>query len=109
MSFLGEGLNEAQSIYTITVDSPDIGIEGTLTLRSSALAHYPCSLAKTGQSEEVIPHLGWANAHPDAEARTEFLVNGTKISFTRMGYHDKNWAAAPIGNLVQSWYWGNAR
>jgi len=35
--------------------------------------------------------------------------NGETISFTGIGYHDKNWGNKPWDTLMNSWYWGHAR
>jgi hypothetical protein len=38
---------------------------------------------------EVGPHIGWANAIPDAASTVELTINGTKLAFAGTGYHDK--------------------
>ena len=60
-------------------------------------------------TEQVSPHLGWANAVPDAQATVDFSIEGTAISFTGPGYHDKNWSDEPFTSLIDFWYWGHAR
>ncbi|KAH6985119.1 hypothetical protein EDB80DRAFT_822716 [Ilyonectria destructans] len=109
LAFAGSSLEDPEPIYTVTVNSPSFGIRGKLTLRSRAPAHYACSLDKPGQSEEVVPNIGWANAQPDATAAADFVIDGTKLCFTGNGYHDKNWGLTPINVSVQTWYWGHAR
>ena len=37
---------------------------------------------------ELMPHVGWANAIPDATAYVELDVNGTSVKFSGRGYHD---------------------
>jgi hypothetical protein len=54
-----------------------------------APAHYPCGPAVAGQNMEVGPHIGWANAIPDAASTVELTINGTKLAFAGTGYHDK--------------------
>ena len=44
---------------------------------------------------EVVPHLGWANAVPDAFADVDFIIQGSPLSFTGVGYHDKVDSPAP--------------
>jgi len=44
---------------------------------------------EAGASEVILPHVGWANAVPDARATVDIEVNGTAISFSGIGYHDK--------------------
>ncbi|KIK69531.1 hypothetical protein GYMLUDRAFT_33904 [Collybiopsis luxurians FD-317 M1] len=58
---------------------------------------------------EIVPHVGWANAIPDAHAVVELKVNGTHVAFSGSGYHDKNWGDVPFFDTVSSWYWGHAR
>jgi hypothetical protein len=54
-----------------------------------APAHYPCGPNEPGQNLEVSPHIGWANAIPDANATIDFVVRGRPLKFTGYGYHDK--------------------
>jgi hypothetical protein len=54
----------------------------------SAPAHYPCGPAKADQTMAIMPHVGWANAIPDAVAQVELDVNGTNVKFSGRGYHD---------------------
>jgi hypothetical protein len=37
---------------------------------------------------ELMPNVGWSNALPDAVSEVQLTVNGTKIDFTGVGYHD---------------------
>lgn len=36
----------------------------------------------------VAPNIGWSNAIPDAVGNVEFQVNGDKLCFQGVGYHD---------------------
>jgi hypothetical protein len=36
-------------------------------------------------------------------------VAGIPLSFTGLGYHDKNWGDVPFTSATQSWYWGHGR
>jgi hypothetical protein len=42
-----------------------------------------------GANLEVSPHIGWANAMPDANAIADFTILGEKLQFNGVGYHDK--------------------
>jgi hypothetical protein len=53
-----------------------------------APAHYPCDRAKSGVSMSIMPNVGWSNAVPDAVAEVHIEVNGTKVDFSGVGYHD---------------------
>jgi hypothetical protein len=77
------------SKYVVTIDSPLLGVKGSLTLDSIAPAHYPCGPVEEGQDLEVTPHIGWANAVPDANAVADFTVGGVPLKFEGPGYHDK--------------------
>jgi hypothetical protein len=50
--------------------------------------HYPCG-SGAGQTLEIMPNVGWANAIPDAESIVEFTIQGSRFAFTGVGYHDK--------------------
>ncbi|THG98946.1 hypothetical protein EW026_g3325 [Hermanssonia centrifuga] len=99
------------SEYWVWVDAPDAGIEGNLVLKSVATGHSPCAPASSppGQSFELGPDFGWNNAVPDADARVDLTINGSRLKFSGSGYHDKNWGSRPIETVVGSWYWGHAR
>ena len=42
-----------------------------------------------GQSFELAPGLGWANAVPDANGQVNLMLNGEPLQFNGSGYHDK--------------------
>ncbi|KAK3937747.1 Hydroxyneurosporene dehydrogenase [Diplogelasinospora grovesii] len=99
-----------KSEYVVTINTPAVGVAGTLTLRSKAPPHYPCTLNKPGSSELIIPGVGWANVQPDAKATLSLQVGDAKLAFADgVGYHDKNWGVVPFVSVVQSWYWGHGR
>lgn len=56
-----------------------------------------------------MPHVGWANAVPDANAVVDVTIGDERLAFTGYGYHDKNWGDVPFVDVVQSWYWGHGR
>ena len=58
-------------------------------IRQRAPGHYPCGPIAPGENMAVSPGLGWSNSLPDSEARVEFVLNGTALSFTGAGYHDQ--------------------
>ncbi|CEL04908.1 hypothetical protein ASPCAL06032 [Aspergillus calidoustus] len=95
------------SLYRVDLRSAEIS--GSLTLRSTAPAHYPCGPAVAGQNLQIAPNIGWANAVPDAEATVHFTIHDQPFEFTGIGYHDQNWGSASIAANVGSWYWGNGR
>ncbi|EXJ70151.1 uncharacterized protein A1O5_06219 [Cladophialophora psammophila CBS 110553] len=97
------------SSYTVNIDVPLLGLEGTMTLKSIAPAHFPCSSNGAGQTEELFPNIGWANAIPDAVGTVDLNLGGEHVSFTGTGYHDKNWGAKRLPSTVTSWYWGHGR
>ncbi|KAJ7124610.1 hypothetical protein C8R43DRAFT_1147309 [Mycena crocata] len=108
----GSGLkwtHHGDLVYSVSVDVPDLGIIGSIRFRSIVPAHYPCGPAVGGQDMQVAPHIGWANALPDAASTVELIVNGTKLAFSGAGYHDKNWSDQLFTANVASWYWGHGR
>lgn len=82
-----------------------------------APAHYPCGLDGPGQTEQVLPNIGWANAVPDAQATASLTfftddetAEPTTLEFSDgAGYHDKNWGAQSFVSSTSQWYWGHAR
>ncbi|TLD08112.1 hypothetical protein PspLS_12127 [Pyricularia sp. CBS 133598] len=108
-SFAGTNLDADNVEYTVTIDNSAIGLKGTLGLKAVSRPHYPCDLNKPGVTEELIPHVFWANAVPDADATVDFTIHGTPVRFTGLGYHDKNWGDLPHIDAFNTWYWGHAR
>ncbi|KAL2823236.1 hypothetical protein BDW59DRAFT_163400 [Aspergillus cavernicola] len=96
------------SAYHLTLDLPEVGISGTITMRSKAPAHVAGGLNVPGASFDYAPFLAWGNPVPDADATVDLVVNGTSLSFTGTGYHDQNWGAATYGNNLNQWYWGHS-
>ncbi|KIW85452.1 hypothetical protein Z517_00842 [Fonsecaea pedrosoi CBS 271.37] len=95
------------SSYKVNIDVPLLGVSGTISLQSVAPAHFPCGPNEAGQTEELFPNIGWANAIPDAVGTVDLDLAGTKMSFNGPGYHDKNWGARRLPSTVTSWYWGH--
>ncbi|KAL4914994.1 hypothetical protein BDW62DRAFT_219719 [Aspergillus aurantiobrunneus] len=93
--------------YRVHIESPLV--VGTLFLQSIAPAHYPCGPAAPGQTMQVAPHIGWANAVPDAKSSVRLMVHGEPLHFHGTGYHDKNWGDRSFGSSVGAWYWGHGR
>ncbi|OQV07084.1 hypothetical protein CLAIMM_11568 [Cladophialophora immunda] len=97
------------STYTLTFDKTllNLGIEGTFTLKTRGPGHYVCGPLEGGQPEEVLPHVGWVNVMPAADAEVNVNVLGTPLKFSGNGYHDKNWGDVPFISTLNSWYWGH--
>ncbi|KAJ5517843.1 hypothetical protein N7453_000265 [Penicillium expansum] len=112
-SWVGSGFSWSGSEdlleYRIKAKDTGSGFSGSMSLRSVAPAHYPCGPPIKGQSEEVVPGVGWANSMPDAEGKVKFKIGDDVMSFTGYGYHDKNWGSRSFPESVGSWYWGHAR
>lgn len=97
------------SSYIVSINSPRTGVVGTLKLKSVAPAHYGCGKAVAGQPMMVAPNIGWSNAIPDAVGDVEFQVNGEKLCFQGVGYHDHNWGSQPFQNNLVIEHWGHGR
>ncbi|KAF8143760.1 hypothetical protein K438DRAFT_1632973, partial [Mycena galopus ATCC 62051] len=103
--------------YRIVVDALQIGVTGTISFQPNAPGHYPCGPITEGQTLEVGPHIGWANAVPDAASVVKLNIGGTPLAFSGSGYHDMasfnpafaNWSDQPAAANVASWYWGHGR
>ncbi|KAL4923582.1 uncharacterized protein BDV17DRAFT_301670 [Aspergillus undulatus] len=93
--------------YQIALESEEV--EGTVTLQSLAPPHYPCGPAEAGQDMQLAPHIGWANAVPDAASEVHLSVGGRRLDFTGIGYHDKNWVNSHFQPNVGTCYWGHSR
>ena len=97
------------SQYTVKLNTGSI--QGTLTVRSIAPAHYPDGSCPgtTNASVLVAPALYWTNAVPGGVATANFEVNGETLQFQNgIGYHDQNWGGLSIANTIILWYWGHA-
>jgi hypothetical protein len=57
-----------------------------------------------GANLEVSPHIGWANAMPDANAIADFTILGEKLQFNGVGYHDKV-TPSTIYDHLKIWNW----
>ena len=51
--------------------------------------HLPCGAPAAGETEELMPYIGWVNTVPGARATVDFEIAGTKLAFSGAGYHDK--------------------
>ena len=94
--------------YEVKINSPELGVTGTILIesvclpqRSSELAvglltsiqiapgHYPCSPIRAGESMAIAPKFGFSNAIPDGNAKVDLVLNGSSLTFTGIGYHDQ--------------------
>ncbi|KAF2723130.1 hypothetical protein K431DRAFT_319234 [Polychaeton citri CBS 116435] len=82
-------------------------IYGSMTFNAIAPPHLPCGFPNPGDTEAIMPHVGWANVIPAADAHVVVQINGERMEFDGFGYHDKNWGDQPFLNSVRSWYWGH--
>ncbi|KAK9353542.1 hypothetical protein V1523DRAFT_433401 [Lipomyces doorenjongii] len=75
------------------------GIEGIITFKSIAPAHYATGLISDRSSSEILlPNFG----------QRRLTLFGEKFKFSGRGYHEKNWGLLPVQDLVNNWYWGHA-
>lgn len=75
--------------WEIRFEDEAVGIKGCMKLESIAPAHLPCGAPKAGDTEMLIPNIGWANAVPDGNAVVDFEIAGEKLKYEGVGYHDK--------------------
>ncbi|KAL4745439.1 hypothetical protein BDW72DRAFT_211316 [Aspergillus terricola var. indicus] len=109
-SFRGTSLEKPNPEYNIKLDSPSIGITGSVRLQARAPPHYPCNPNVEELNTLLLPHLHWANAVPDAVATVNLKINGTSFRIANgVGYHDKNWGDASVITSPKYWDWGHAR
>ncbi|PVH97389.1 hypothetical protein DM02DRAFT_730602, partial [Periconia macrospinosa] len=95
------------STYVVDLDNPLLGLKGKLSLKSRGPGHYVCGPLEEGQNTQVLPHIGWVNVMPAADATVDVTVAGKPLKFQGNGYHDKNWGDKPFTSALQSWYWGH--
>ncbi|KAK4903971.1 hypothetical protein LTR49_026496 [Elasticomyces elasticus] len=79
-------------LRTWTVNFNTAVVNGSMKYSSVASPHLPCGLPTPGATEEIVLHIGWANAVPDAMGSVDFTINGTDLQLAEPGYHDKKWA-----------------
>ncbi|KAH7143428.1 hypothetical protein EDB81DRAFT_884042 [Dactylonectria macrodidyma] len=108
-SFRGTNLEEPDITYQVKFDSPKLGVEGTVQLQSRAPAHYPCDPNVPGVTQLHLERFFWSNAVPDADVVVDLNINGTGVSFTGIGYHDKNWGDKTVLQSPKFWDWGHTR
>ncbi|ORY18248.1 hypothetical protein BCR34DRAFT_596470 [Clohesyomyces aquaticus] len=95
--------------YVVSINNAEHDIFGSITFESTAPGHLPCGTnTSLGETELITPHVGWSNILPGAHATVSLTLRGSPISFTGVGYHDKNWGDVPFASIVQNWYWGHA-
>ncbi|KAH8816964.1 hypothetical protein F5884DRAFT_241189 [Xylogone sp. PMI_703] len=96
------------SNFNVTLDNTLLGLKGTFSLKSRGPGHYACApLGEGGVDEHIIPHIGWVNPVPAADASVDVTLLGKKLRFQGNGYHDKNWGDVPFTSALKSWYWGH--
>ncbi|GIJ90403.1 hypothetical protein Asppvi_009357 [Aspergillus pseudoviridinutans] len=106
----GSSLLKPRPVYIATLNAPEVGIRGSVTLQGNTVApHYSCGSDAAGVDEQIITGIGWANALPDANAAVSLQIRDTSMTFEGYGYHDKTWVDRPFGDALQSAFWGHAR
>ncbi|KAF7184714.1 hypothetical protein CNMCM7691_006137 [Aspergillus felis] len=106
----GSSLLKPRPVYIATLNAPEVGIRGSITLHGNTVApHYSCGSDAAGVDEQIITGIGWANALPDANATVSLQIRDTSMIFEGYGYHDKTWVDRPFGDALQSAFWGHAR
>ncbi|KAI9035916.1 uncharacterized protein KD926_002632 [Aspergillus affinis] len=94
---------------SITIDMPDVDLKGHIEWEQVVPPHLPCGANERGGTYELVPHLWWINQGPDLKAKVEFEVAGEHISYSGIGYQDKNWVDLPLAAILGPWYWGHVR
>jgi hypothetical protein len=51
----------------------------------------------------------WLPAVPQGKVDATYSVAGRTSHASGVGYHDHNWGNAPMGSLVNHWYWGRGQ
>lgn len=91
-----------RGIYTIELS--DVLLDGTPLNGRIVFTPVP-SIASTHDDDSSSGHL-WVLAAPRCEVRGEFLVDGVKIDFDGVGYHDHNIGESSLQAQFRSWEWG---
>ena len=104
-SFLG-----TPDLSTYIVHLNNNVIEGNMTIRSTAPAHYPDGSGPgSNVSALAAPSIFWTNAVPSGIANATFKYNGHTLEIHNgRGYHDHNWGGLGLAAGLASWYWGHA-
>ncbi|KAJ5358465.1 Tyrosinase family protein asqI [Penicillium cataractarum] len=96
------------SAYHLSLNLPDVGVSGKITMRSRAPSHVACGLNRAGASFDFAEFLQWGNSVPDSYATVDLDVNGTSLTFSGSGYHDQNWGQAAFMDGLTQWFWGHS-
>ncbi|KAJ5716034.1 Tyrosinase family protein asqI [Penicillium malachiteum] len=91
------------SAYHLSLNLPNVGVSGSILMRSRAPAHVACGLSRPGASFEF-----WGNSKPDSYATVDMDINGTSLSFDGSGYHEQNWGTDAFMNGLTQWFWGHS-
>jgi len=111
------------STFTVTINAPSAGFEGTVKFKSNAAHHFGCNSTTDPYFSSVIPsgtklsdaesllytQLGWATTIPGGGSDVDMLIKGTRLQFHGLGYHDANWSPQPLNAAVSTWYFGQAQ
>ncbi|EXK80641.1 hypothetical protein FOQG_14847 [Fusarium oxysporum f. sp. raphani 54005] len=108
-TFRGTNLEKKNVKYEVKFRSPELGVFGDIQLKSRAPAHYPCDPNVPGVTQLHLERFFWSNAVPDADAFVNLNINGTKLKFNGIGYHDKNWGDKTVLKSPKFWDWGHTR
>lgn len=90
------------SVYHLTLDLPQVGLSGKITMRSRAPSHVACGLSEPSESFDYAPFLSWSNAIPDSHATVDLVVNGTSLVFTGSGCHDQVSGCSIIYSITEA-------
>ncbi|KAI0329354.1 hypothetical protein GY45DRAFT_1371657 [Cubamyces sp. BRFM 1775] len=111
------------STFTVTLDAPEQGVSGTLSISSNGPGHFGCNTTSSAYFESAIPagaelnaaeeifykQLGWATSQPGGAALVDVTLGGDRLQFAGQGYHDANWMPQPIDAFMDDWYFFDAQ
>jgi hypothetical protein len=93
--------------YVLRLNMPDQGIAGLIEYNSVAPAHTACGTNTFNSSLFYSPALYWKNPIPDALAKVDLTINGTKLQFTGRGYYDGAFGPQSFVTNLSFWNWGH--
>ncbi|KAF1934992.1 hypothetical protein EJ02DRAFT_153640 [Clathrospora elynae] len=96
-------------VWRIDINSSSADVYGSLTVKSIAPAHVPCSLDGVGVDELLTPQIAWTNSVPDGDGTADLMIQGKPLNLKGLGYVDKIWTGVQSAGTWQYWYWGHTR
>lgn len=93
--------------YSINAVIDDISVQ--LQLEGEVPSWRPHTGISFFEKDGEERYFAWFPSVPQGKVKVSYSIGDEKFETTGTGYHDHNWGDAPIGKLIQNWYWARAK